>query len=294
MKKLTIIIFVLCSFTSFGQGDIDRHFIIGYGIGTNSFTNAYSNYHQSGALPLDLTTVDFNKDRFNHSSFLFKSAIWKEMGYLESDISFLTSAIGEVLRSAISQNKEKQQNLPSSGKLKNVNDNLNGNALAVGRQADMIRFEGGFNISENDFYIGAVWGIGSWGIVQQENINSPTRGIVTINTAQATTQTLGVWLAKGLENSLGPALVSTQINTVAMKYKDQEDVKRRGFESKTMLKIYSESTPGLYVEAYYKFQRFKPFESPAYWNNTSNGENGTMPSVVTNAAGLNVGFYFNY
>jgi hypothetical protein len=106
--------------------------------------------------------------------------------------------------------------------------------------------------------------------------------------------TIGLSLGKELNTDIGKALIATQINTVAMRYKNPTDIKRRGVESKTLVKLYSNADPGFYIDAFYRFQRFKKFERPASWNNNSNGENGTVPKMTTHAVGVNVGFYFSY
>lgn len=294
MNKLLSIILVLVSSVCVAQDYPYKHFVIGYGVGTNSFSNAYVSGVSPGTLPLDLTTVDFQKDRFNHSSFLLKSGYWDEMFYIDSDISYLSTVIGEGLRSLIAKNNVKKKNLAHTGKLRKIDDNIREDAEGIGKNADIIRLELG--VGSDGYYLGGVWGFSTFGIEDLQNTS--TGGVngtrVHLNAEPSTCMTLGVSIAKEVNTKLGKAMIATQINSVGMRYKNVDDLKRKGLESKTLIKLYSKADPGFYADAFYRFQRFKDFERPANWNNNNNGENGIAPKIITHAIGINVGFYFSY
>ena len=294
MKNLLILILVILSVQSSAQvGDIGTHFIVGYGAGTNSFSNAYVTNVSIGSMPLDLTSLEFQKDRFNHSSFILKASRWDDGFFIDSDVSYLSSIIGEGLRSVIKGNGFKKTNTSSTGQLKKIDENTRDDAEGLGKQADIIRVE--FGVGDGGYYLGGVWGFGSWGIEDLSGTGSPSlaNSDVYVNATASTTHTIGLSFTKDFEHKIGIGMLSTQINTVAMRYKGNDELKRRGIESKTILKLYTSQNPGLYVDAFYRFQRFKKFERPGNWSNNYNGENGTVPKIITHAIGVNVGFYFS-
>ncbi len=296
MKRVTLLVAsFLISIVSMAQGEIGRHFVLGYGLGSTNISNAYSGfYHKDATLPMDLTTMDFHKDKFNHTSWMLRSSYWDENIYIDSELSYFMSLLTGLIGSGIKGEKFNPGNLAGAGKLKKLGENTSQDAIGYGMQAPIIMVD--IAVGADYWYLGGIWGFSSWGLDELSGTSTgrPQGSRIYINEERNTLRHLGLSIKRGLDTRFGPSILSLEVNHLKMKYKNAEDVKRNGIESRLSYKAYTDGYKGLYAELFYRIQRFKKFERPANWVRNSNGENGFVPGITMSGFGLNVGFYFDY
>ena len=108
---------------------------------------------------------------------------------------------------------------------------------------------------------------------------------------------LGLGLHKVLGDEDQMSVISFRVNRLRFRTYGNylpDKAKRRGLEIHPSARLFFGDRYGLYLEAFYKFQLFKPFNTDVTWNYNFSGETGTLPGSNSHVFGINLGFFMPY
>ncbi|CAG5078194.1 hypothetical protein [Parvicella tangerina] len=301
MKNLLYTILLACSaFTAYAQPE--SYVVIGYGAEFNSFSKAYKNWNSAfnsqnaqpvtimnsdGTTQTDYTPVEFDKDKFNTTNWVFKMGVLTEGFYFESDMSMLMQELFAVGYEWVADKDLKPTLHYGTAKLRKIDENTGiDSAYGLGSAGNLWNLDFGFG---GNFMVGPYTGFSALSTHAFDNVGS------IYATNQETYRlfddgmvfgSLGIGFHMNIENQ---ALVSLRVNRIRTRSKkgffsNDEYEPWRGIEIYPSLKVWGGDEAGIYLEVFGKYYIFPEYENPEV----------IMPGFNFSTVGVSLGFYIPY
>lgn len=270
-----------------------NYILIGYEGVLKTYNNAYA-VTNTNNLPANLKSLNFQSDRMVYSNWNLIMGTQDENFIMEADFSGLMYIIGAAFNESGGDTLENPGNMIGIGKLQNVDKQVRSGAKGYGYSLDILSFEMG--IGKNQFYGGYYFGWSTFGLGSFENINPDNKpdeelflGMRPITVSRAG---LGIHYAMEDHGRIGLRYGGMWAGKNADEDYYDANKKRRGMEIHASARYFFKEQQrfGLYLEAFYRFQRWKDYEVPAKWIKDFKNEVGVIPGMVNHTAGLKLGF----
>lgn len=302
MKKLILFSMIVFGWINSSFSQPEPYLVLGYGFEFNSWSKAYSHWNSAnssisaqptfttidGITQYDYTGVNFQKDKFNSTNWVFKMGYLGDGFYFESDMSYIFQELGAVFYEYVA-NKDLRPKLHYGiGSLRKIEQNTGiDSASGYGYAANLWNMEFGFG--GGNFKVGPYTGFSALDVDYFRNVSSPyatNSATYKLNDPGLVFGSLGLGFHYSFENQALLSLRFNRIRTRSTKgvFSNKDYEPWRGLEIYPSLKLFAGDDAGFYLEIFGKYYMFSDYESPEY----------KLPEFNFNMFGISLGFYVPY